>query len=354
MGHDMTKTKYEGVYYTIGKDGRKIFKVRFWVYGKEYKRSVGKEPAINAKAAWLKREALIEQYTTGEVVEIGKLDDMFLRYLDERHIKMGKYWYKNNYYPYMKHVSPRIGRMRADAIKRHQVQAIVDDMLEKGYKPKTAKDIRDMLRAFFRYFDLPNAAEKVELPKFDNSVQFNLSLQECRNIFNAVMNYHDTKLRTYFIFLLHGRRKGETMTLKVENIDFENHLYTIEYGQNKRRKTVQHPLTPMLERAVAELMQEEGILSGYLFRNHRGDSHLPSQSIDNHWRKIKEVAGIETMRLHDLRHMIGYMGVSLGASLEQIGKVLDHTNIATTKRYSNVRAEQAGALLDDIFEKLGG
>jgi len=348
----MTKTNYDGVYYVVGADGRKNFKVRFWVDGKEYKRTIGKEPKWSARSAWFERERLIEEAATGETVRIGRLDDMFAEYLEERAPKMSKHWKKNNYYTYRKHVSPNIGKMKADAIKRHQIQGVIDSMLNAGYKPKTAKDVKDMLSAFFRYYDLPNPAAKVELPKFDNAVRFELSLEECRNVYHAIVNDDNIKMRCFFLFLLHGRRRGEVLSLKIENIDFDAKTYTVEFGANKRRKTVAHPLTPILEEAVLEMVRSEKILSGFLFRSKRIDGPISYNVVDRHWGKLRKKAGVPSMRLHDLRHMIGSLGVNMGASLEQIGKVLDHTNIATTKRYSNVRIKQAGELLDELLSSL--
>ena len=168
----MTKTKYDGVYYVVGADGKKNYKVRIWIDGKEYKRTVGKEPEWNAKLSAIERERIEAELRSCGIVVVGTMDEMFSAYLDERGPKMGKYWRKNNFYAYKKHVHPHIGKIRADQVKRHSVQRIVDGMLKDGYKPKTAKDIRDMLRAFFRYYDLPNAADRIDLPKFDNTKEF--------------------------------------------------------------------------------------------------------------------------------------------------------------------------------------
>jgi len=347
----MQKTKYEGVYFVIGADGKKNYKVRFWVHGKEYKRTIGKEPLWTAKSASLERERLIDEYINGEITQIKKMDDMFIEYLNDRGTKLSKWWKKNNTYLYKNHISPAIGHLKADTIKRHMIQKIVDDMLNKGYKPKTAKDVKDTLSAFFKYYDLPNPAARVDIPKFDNSVQFDLTIEECKKVYDAIVNYDNTKYRCFFTLLLHGRRRGEAMSIRVENIDFNEKVYIIKYEDNKRRKTVTHPLTPMLEKMMLTLIKQEKIISGYLFRGRKEGTHISPYAVEYHWQKIKEKSGVK-LRLHDLRHMIGYLGVNMGASLEQIGKVLDHTNISTTKRYSNVRIQQAGTLLDNIFETL--
>ncbi len=48
------------------------------------------------------------------------------------------------------------------------------------------------------------------------------------------------------------------------------------------------------------------------------------------------MAGLEDVRLHDLRHSFASVAVSGGASLPIIGALLGHTNSATTQRYAHL------------------
>ena len=57
------------------------------------------------------------------------------------------------------------------------------------------------------------------------------------------------------------------------------------------------------------------------------------------------------MRLHNIRHLIGFAGVNSGYSLEQIGAVLGHTSSATTRRYSNMKVESATKVLRNMFDR---
>jgi site-specific recombinase XerD len=48
------------------------------------------------------------------------------------------------------------------------------------------------------------------------------------------------------------------------------------------------------------------------------------------------MAGLEDVRLHDLRHSFASIAVSGGASLPIIGSLLGHVNSATTQRYAHL------------------
>lgn len=54
------------------------------------------------------------------------------------------------------------------------------------------------------------------------------------------------------------------------------------------------------------------------------------------WPKMQKVAQIPDVRIHDLRHTFASLLVSGGASLEMIGRLLGHTQIGTTQRYTHL------------------
>lgn len=43
------------------------------------------------------------------------------------------------------------------------------------------------------------------------------------------------------------------------------------------------------------------------------------------WRRIRDMAGLKTVRVHDLRHTFAPGGLAVGEGLSMIGKLLGHT-----------------------------
>ena len=52
------------------------------------------------------------------------------------------------------------------------------------------------------------------------------------------------------------------------------------------------------------------------------------------WRRIRMRAGLDDVRLHDLRHSFASGGLLVGEGLPMIGKLLGHTQVQTTARYA--------------------
>ena len=63
-------------------------------------------------------------------------------------------------------------------------------------------------------------------------------------------------------------------------------------------------------------------------------------------------AGLEDVRLHDLRHSFASVAASGGLSLPMIGKLLGHTQAATTERYAHLAADPVRAANEAIGERI--
>ena len=61
------------------------------------------------------------------------------------------------------------------------------------------------------------------------------------------------------------------------------------------------------------------------------------------WRRIRARAGLEDVRIHDLRHSFASAAVANGESLPMIGKLLGHKSVKTTARYAHLADEPVQA-----------
>ena len=66
------------------------------------------------------------------------------------------------------------------------------------------------------------------------------------------------------------------------------------------------------------------------------------------WRRVRKVAGIDDVRIHDLRHTYASIAASAGHSLPMIGKLLGHTQAQTTQRYAHLAEDTARKASNEI------
>jgi integrase len=70
------------------------------------------------------------------------------------------------------------------------------------------------------------------------------------------------------------------------------------------------------------------------------------------WRRIRKLAGLEDVRIHDLRHTFASGGLLVGEGLPMIGKLLGHSQVQTTARYAHLAADPIKQAATRISERL--
>ncbi|WP_456304407.1 tyrosine-type recombinase/integrase [Acetobacter okinawensis] len=70
------------------------------------------------------------------------------------------------------------------------------------------------------------------------------------------------------------------------------------------------------------------------------------------WRRIRKAAGLEDVRIHDLRHSFASDALEMGADLTMIGRMLGHSDIKTTARYAHLKRENVRLSTNLVSEKI--
>jgi integrase len=88
----------------------------------------------------------------------------------------------------------------------------------------------------------------------------------------------------------------------------------------------------------------------YVIVGHKPGAHLVE--IQKPWRRIRQKADLLGVRIHDLRHSFASTAAGMGMSLPMIGKLLGHTQAATTQRYAHLAADPVRTASDLIGNEI--
>ena len=137
------------------------------------------------------------------------------------------------------------------------------------------------------------------------------------------------------LLIFTGMRVREVLNLKWSEIDFEQGLVVLEKHKTARLTGRKAIILNAPSLAVLTGLTRVGT---YVIA---GDSagqkdEKPRSDLKRPWKLIREYAGLDTLRLHDLRHNFGGFGAGGGFGLPIIGKLLGHSQPATTARYSHL------------------
>ena len=74
----------------------------------------------------------------------------------------------------------------------------------------------------------------------------------------------------------------------------------------------------------------------------------PYKNLTRAWAIARRFAGLDDVRLHDLRHSYASLTASQGIGLPMIGKLLGHRSTATTARYAHLARDAVAAVNDQL------
>jgi integrase len=148
----------------------------------------------------------------------------------------------------------------------------------------------------------------------------------------AVLDARDDDLaaRCIEFLLLSGCRRGEALAARWSDFDLNpKHPAWIKPASTTKQKRSHHiPLSPQAAHLLAGLPTRAAERGPFAV--------LAAHQLQRRWREIRAEAGLEDVRIHDLRHSFASLLVAAGLSLPVIRKLLGHSQPGTTARYAHV------------------
>ena len=141
------------------------------------------------------------------------------------------------------------------------------------------------------------------------------------------------------LLLLTGCRKREILTLRWQDVDGDT-LDLADAKSGPRRVFLNGPARTILER-------QPRTRSAYVFPSPL-NSDRPFSPDLKLWRAIRKEAGIEDVRLHDLRHTVASHAVLQGVPLPVVSRLLGHKRPSMTMRYAHVGDRETEAAAERI------
>lgn len=143
------------------------------------------------------------------------------------------------------------------------------------------------------------------------------------------------------LLLLTGARRGEILSLKWQEVNLERGCLELGDSKTGRREVY---LSPAARELLANLPRVDG--NPHVIIGAKPGSHMVN--LKDSWAAIRKEAGLEDVRIHDLRHTFASLGVRSGMSLLLIGKLLGHTSQQTTQRYAHLNDDPLRAAAEAI------
>ena len=147
------------------------------------------------------------------------------------------------------------------------------------------------------------------------------------------------------LLILTGARLGEILSLRWEYVDLEHRALRLPDSKTGRKVVfLSQPAVDVLLALPRDLGNPFVIVGG--------KAGQPLRNLQKPWGRIRHVAALEGVRIHDLRHSYASVAAAAGMSLPVIGKLLGHTKSITTERYAHLADDPLKAANEAIGAQL--
>ena len=186
--------------------------------------------------------------------------------------------------------------------------------------------------------------KKIHIPKRKSNEEKKVitgASTKYREVHKAIHSVYENKpvYRSSFLLCFYGRRVGEALQLKWEDVDFENNTYVVRGETSKTNSDMTFALPQDVKDALLEFQD----VSGEIF---------PFKSIDRHYHKIRTATGIEEFTAHWMRNLSVSALASEGVPITHLSAMLGHTDSATIKKYLSLQREASTLATNQASQRL--
>lgn len=234
-----------------------------------------------------------------------------------------------------KHLLPHLGHLTLDKIRFSTIQALVDRWTDDGYSPYTIRNHVNVLSSIFdlAVLDdilLKNPAKGLNLPKVDGRKPRALNPDECLALLNAANDVYAPIIET---LIATGCRWGELESMTMA--DYDPKARTLRVAKSKTRAGVR---TIYLDKEDSKVVLKHLLATGRV----GAPAHEPLFTSPNGLRlnyanfrtrvflPACKAAGIENVRIHDLRRTHATMLIAAGHNAKAVQDRMGHESIQTT------------------------
>ena len=255
-----------------------------------------------------------------------------------------------------KHIVPALGALVVAEVERKDILALQYALRD---KPTMANRAVDMLVKMFNLAELwemrppgRNPCKAVRRYKIEPHKERFLTPEELARLGRALDAAPAERLASRHaaaaicLLVLTGCRRNEILGLRWADVDFDTGELSLADSKTGARIV---PLPPAAAEVFAALPRVPD--NPWVFPGKKRGTHL--RNLNDSWDRIRRRAGLDGVRLHDLRHTFASRALALDEGLPMIGELLGHRRVNTTARYAHLARESVRASTTRVAESIG-
>ena len=250
-------------------------------------------------------------------------------------------------------ILPALGKRRLDTITRSDVEAMMN---RNSNRPTTANHALVLLKLMLdkaqQWELMPpalNACSNISKFKTQPKERY-LSNEEIASLINALNQFEQAQLAQQNaitlirLLMMTGCRKNEIVMLRWDELELDEGVLRLKDSKTGRKDVI------LSKDAINILQTALNNHSEYVFPGK--DGIKPIQGLQKIWERVRKTAGLDDVRIHDLRHTFASVAVSNGIPLYEVGRLLGHASMQSTQRYAHLDRSRLQKSLNKFSNKL--
>lgn len=361
----------KGLLLELRESGGKTWYLRYATErGQQRQYRIGDASVISLAQARKRCNELRAQIALGtdphEVKKALKQVPTFAAFVEERYMPYIK-GYKRSWHLdeslLRNHLLPVFGHRYLDEITKEDVISMHQKRRASGAAPASANRLLVVMRYIFNLavrWEIQGVTKNptADIPLFEenNKIERYLTSEEAGRLHAAIQD-SESKMLKYIVPMLifTGARKREVLDARWSEFDLDKKFWRIAVNKTGKARFV--PLSDSVLELLEAVKMEHSrwsklTNSEWVFAN--PETGKPYVQLYYAWDTARKRAGLAGFRVHDLRHSFASLLINAGRSLYEVQKILGHTQIRTTQRYSHLADETLLAAASTAAEALGG
>lgn len=263
-------------------------------------------------------------------------DELFQLYLE--HIRLRKRSWRRDEELYRIRIKKVFGQLKINQISRQQIQSFHTALREENLAPSTCNHHAKLLRQVFNTgiaWSLVDTNPAAKIPLFyeDNKIQNLLTEDQLGRLLRILeTDKNRTVCQICMLLLCMGNRLQEILSAKWGDIDLDKRVFIVRATNSKSKRLRPVPLND----SAMEILHQLEKKSEYLFINKK--TGKPYTTIHRVWLRLRSAAGLDFLRVHDLRHNFAALVINnaQNPSLYTLQQLLEHSSPTVTQRYAHL------------------
>ncbi len=265
--------------------------------------------------------------------EFNALSDAYVNQLIAQHLKKCPNSLLTSRRNHFLSFSNKFGHFKISELRKSNLSEWFDQIQKEGnLTDRTLARVKTQLNHFFNYLleeeiIIANPLDKVKIKRSGSPVRARviLSAPELHDILEKLQIYSPNALYPICYTLIYtGARRMEVLSLRWDNIDFNNKLITFRNTKNGEDRSVK------MAKSLYDLLINRKKVCDYVFYNKYNQMFSGSQ-LSRQLQKFKNNFTFKKdFRPHDFRHSFAFNFLKKGGEMYQLKAILGHKTIQMT------------------------